>query len=152
VTAVGILGQVAPIITGVGAFGWAVSWATVRATRRKILAEAGKAQAEAGKIGIDATEVIQRSALGLAHAYEEAAQDARAEARAARQEARDATAEVTRLEKRVTELSRIADQAVVKATAALERLGELEAAIRDPQATLDGLRDRLARSHIGGVP
>lgn len=123
--------QIVELVTAVGGTSWLVSLVTVRASKRKILAEAGRTDA-------DAAEKIKKSALDLVAEMESDAKDARAEVRGLR-------ADVRKLEEQLGE-------AITEGREAINELRRLKAAILDPQATLGGLRDLVTRSSRNGTP
>lgn len=132
-------------LTAAGGLSWVVAAFTVRASKKKILAEAGKTDA-------DAAEVIRKSATALVADMQEDAKEARADAKQAREESRAARLEVSRTEAKVAELSHQLDEAISEGRQALAELRTLKAAILDPQATLGSLRDLVTKSSRNGTP
>jgi seryl-tRNA synthetase len=127
----GALGQLAALVTAAGAVGWLASLITIKATRRKILSEAGRTDA-------DAAEKIKKSALDLVAEMESDAKDARAEVRGLR-------SDVRKLELQLGE-------ALAEGREAINDLRRLKSAILDPQATVGALRDLVTRSSRNGMP
>jgi|SRR5579859_54941 len=126
----GTLGQIVAVVTAAGGVGWLASLVTVRASKRRILAQAGKTNA-------DAAATIQKSALELVAEFEEDAKSARTEMRTMR-------ADMRSMEGQLTEALQVGREAV-------DELRRLKSAILDPQATLGGLRDLVTRSSRNGA-
>lgn len=132
-----LVGQVVGVLTAGATLSFVISLVTVRASKRKILSEAGRTDA-------DAAEKIKKSALDLVAEMERDAKDARTEVRALR-------GEVRALEEQLT-------KAITEGTAAVHELQRLRMAILDPAATVAALKTLVGLGgrqpptrHPGGV-
>ncbi len=125
-----IIGWGAALLTAAGGVGWLASLITIRASRRKILADAGKTDA-------DAAQTIQKSALELVAEFEADAKEARAEVKAMRVDMRKLEAQL--------------GEALAEGRAAIQEYRRLKTAILDPQATVGGLRDLVTGSPRNGT-
>jgi uncharacterized coiled-coil DUF342 family protein len=134
----GLIGQLVALATAVLSASWLASLLTVRASKRKILSEAGRTDADARKADADAADRIKKSALDLVAEMEADAKEARAEVRGLR-------ADVRKLEEQL-------GAAIAEGREAINELRRLKTAILDPQATLGGLRDLVTGASRNGTP
>lgn len=132
----GVVGQIVALATAILGASWLASLLTVRASKRKILAEAGRTDADARKADADAADRIKKSALDLVAEMESDAKEARAEVRGLR-------ADVRKLEEQL-------GAAIAEGREAVNELRRLKSAILDPNATVGGLQDLVTRSARNG--